>query len=60
MELPKVLCFAAMIIAGLICLIFILDAAAGVLGRNIALDVLFILGGAFVIWQGIETTRELR
>ena len=60
MELPKVLCFAAMIIAGLICLIFVLDAAAGVLGRNIALDVLFILGGAFVIWQGIETTRELR
>jgi hypothetical protein len=60
MELPKVLCFVAMIIAGLVCLIFVLDAAAGVLGRNIALDVLFILGGAFVIWQGIETTRELR
>jgi hypothetical protein len=60
MEIPKVLCFLAMAIAGVVCLIFILDAAVGVLGRNIVLDVLFILGGAFVIWQGIETTRELR
>jgi hypothetical protein len=60
METPKVLCYAAMIVAGLICLIFALDAALGVLGRNIVLDILFILGGAFVIWQGIETSRELR
>lgn len=60
MELPKILCFAAMAVAGLVCLIFILDAAAGVLGRNIMLDILFILGGAFVLWQGFETSRELR
>ncbi len=60
MELPKILCYAAMIVAGLVCLIFVLDAALGVLGRNLVLDILFILGGAFVIWQGYETSRELR
>jgi dolichyl-phosphate-mannose--protein O-mannosyl transferase len=60
METPKVLCFAAMIAAGLIALIFLLDAGLGILGRNIVLDVMFIIGAAFVIWQGIETSRELR
>lgn len=60
MELKKLLTWIAMIIAGLVCLIFVLDLAAGVLGRNIVLDVLFILGGGLVIWQGIETLRELR
>jgi len=60
METPKILCYAAMIVAGLVCLIFVLDAAVGVLGRNIMLDVMFIIGAAFVLWQGFETTRELR
>jgi len=50
-----------MIVAGLICLLFLLDAALGIFGRNsLLLDILFILGGAFVLWQGFETTRELR
>jgi dolichyl-phosphate-mannose--protein O-mannosyl transferase len=60
METQKVLCYISMGVAGLVILIFLLDAAAGVLGRNIALDIMFIIGGALVIWQGIETTRELR
>jgi hypothetical protein len=60
METPKILCYAAMIIAGLVALIFVLDATAGVLGRNIMLDIMFILGAAFVLWQGFETSRELR
>jgi len=60
METQKVLCYVAMIIAGLVCLIFLLDASLSVLGRNLVLDILFILCGAFVIWQGIETARELR
>jgi len=60
METPKVLCYAAMIVAGLISLIFLLDAGLGILGRNIALDVMFIPGAAFVLWQGFETSRELR
>jgi hypothetical protein len=60
MDTPKVLCWIAMIIAGLVCLIFLLDAALGILGRNILLDILFLLGAGLVLWQGIETTRELR
>jgi len=60
MEMPKFLCYASMGVAGLVCLIFLLDAALALLGRNILLDVLFIFGGAFVLWQGIETSRELR
>jgi hypothetical protein len=60
METDKVLTYAAMIVAGLVTLIFLLDASLAVLGRNIALDILFILGGAFVLWQGFETTREFR
>ena len=58
MEIQKVLCYMAMIIAGLVCLIFLLDATLRVLGRNLVLDVLFIIGGAFVLWQGVETARD--
>jgi hypothetical protein len=60
METPKVLCYAAMVVAGLVSLIFLLDAVLGILGRNIVLDIMFILGAAFVLWQALETTRELR
>jgi threonine/homoserine/homoserine lactone efflux protein len=60
METQKILCYVAMIVAGLVCLIFLLDATLSILGRNLVLDILFILGGAFVIWQGVETARELR
>jgi hypothetical protein len=60
METEKVLTYAAMIVAGLVCLIFLLDATLAILGRNLVLDILFILGGAFVLWQGFETTREFR
>jgi len=60
MELNKLLTWIAMVVAGLVCLIFVLDLAAGVLGRNIVLDILFLVGGALVLWQGFETLRELR
>jgi uncharacterized membrane protein YqjE len=60
METEKVLTYAAMIVAGLVGLIFLLDATLKVLGRNIVLDILFILGAAFVLWQGYETSREFR
>jgi hypothetical protein len=60
METEKVLTYAAMILAGLVCLIFLLDLTLKVLGRNWALDILFILGGAFILWQGFETSREFR
>jgi len=60
MEINKVLCYAAIVIAGLVTLIFLLDATLGLLGRiSLVLDILFIVGGAFVLWQGLETAREL-
>jgi hypothetical protein len=48
-------------VAGLVCLVFLLDLTAGILGRHsVAMDVLFILGAAFLLWQGVETVLELR
>ncbi len=60
MDIEKTLCYVAMIIAGLVCLIFLLDATLGVLGRNLVFDSLLILGAGLVLWQGVETSRELR
>jgi len=41
-------------------LIFLLDATMGLMGRiSLVLDILFMVGGAFVLWQGLETAREL-
>jgi threonine/homoserine/homoserine lactone efflux protein len=60
MELDKLITYLAIGIAGLVLLIFALDLAAGIFGRFIAMDVLFILGAAFLLWQGIETILELR
>jgi hypothetical protein len=60
METEKILTLAAMIIAGLLTLLFVLDLALGIpFGRqSIVLDVLFLLGGGFILWQGLETYRE--
>ncbi len=59
--MEKVLTFTAMGIAGLLTLLFLLDAALGIpFGReSIVLDVMFLIGGAFILWQSIETLREL-
>ena len=60
MEINKVLCYSAIVIAGLVTLIFLLDATVGIMGRiSLVLDILFIIGGLFVLWQGLETTRKL-
>lgn len=61
MDANKFLCYAAITIAGLVSLIFLLDATLGLLGRtSLLLDILFIIGSAFILWQGLETARELR
>lgn len=62
METEKYLCFFAMIAAGLVILVFLLDAATGLPfgGASKVLDILFILGAALVLWQGIESYREFR
>ncbi len=60
MEIDKLITYSAIGIAGLVLLIFLLDLTAGIFGRNIVMDVLFILGAGFLLWQGIETILELR
>jgi hypothetical protein len=60
MELDKIVTYSAIGMAGLVCLIFLLDLAFGIFGRLIAMDILFLLAAAFVLWQGIETILELR
>ena len=61
MQINKILCYAAIVIAGLVTLIFLLDATLGLMGRiSLVLDILFIIAGAFVLWQGLETAREMR
>lgn len=60
METEKVITYSAIGIAGIVMLVFLLDLAVGIFGQYIAMDVLFILGAAFLMWQGIETILELR
>jgi threonine/homoserine/homoserine lactone efflux protein len=61
MEIDKVITYSAIGVAAVVCLVFLLDLAAGILGRqSVAMDVLFILGAAFLLWQGVETILELR
>lgn len=45
MEIDKLITFSAIGIAGLVLLIFLLDLTAGIFGRFVVMDVLFILGG---------------
>ena len=60
METEKVITYSAIGVAAIVVLIFALDLAAGIFGRYIAMDILFILGGVFLLWQGVETILELR
>jgi len=61
METQKLLCYGSMGAAGLVAVLFLLDIVAQLLGgQSMILDIMFILGAAFVLWQGFETARELR
>lgn len=61
METEKVITYTAIGVAGVVCLIFLLDLVAGIFGRySVAMDIMFILGAAFLLWQGVETMLELR
>jgi len=62
MQTEKVLCWLSMIVAGLVLVTFLVDLILAMpFGRaSLVLDILFVLGAAFVLWQGIETNRELR
>jgi hypothetical protein len=59
MNLEKVLTVVALVVAGLLTLVFALDLALGIpFGRVLILDITFVIAGAFVIWQALETYRE--
>ncbi|MBX6316190.1 MAG: hypothetical protein IRY99_25255 [Isosphaeraceae bacterium] len=60
MQTEKVLTIIALAVAGLLTLLFVLDLIVGIFNRNIVVDILFAIAGAFVIWQGVETLREFR
>jgi hypothetical protein len=60
MEIDKVITYSAIGVAGLVCLLFLLDLTAGIFGRNVGMDILFIMGAGFLLWQGVETMLELR
>ncbi|MGO9462902.1 MAG: hypothetical protein ACLQIB_53360 [Isosphaeraceae bacterium] len=60
METDKVVTYSAIGVAALVCLIFLLDLTAGIFHRNVPMDILFIAGAGFLLWQGVETLLELR
>lgn len=62
METEKLLTIVSLVVAGLVVLVFLLDLALGFpFNRpSMVLEIMFVLGGAFVMWQGIETYLEYR
>ncbi len=62
MGAEKILCMIAMGVAGVLSLVFLLDAALGIpfSRASVVFDVLAIIGGAFILWQGLETYKEFR
>ena len=59
--MEKWLCLAAMIAAGLLLLLYGIDLVTGYPFNRAGKtqDILFILAGALVLWQGYETWREV-
>jgi hypothetical protein len=60
MGINKFVTYFSIGVAGVVALVFVLDLAVGIFGRLIAMDILFILAAAFILWQGIETVLDLR
>jgi hypothetical protein len=61
MGINKFVTYFSIGVAGVVCLVFLLDLAFNIFGlRLIVMDIMFILAAAFVLWQGIETALELR
>lgn len=61
METEKVLSVVSLILASLITLVFLLDLILGIPFGAVSrlFDILIVVGGAFVIWQAVETYREV-
>ena len=58
--MEKAITITCLVLAGILTLVFLLDLVVGLpFGRQSpVLDVLFLLGGLFLIWQGYETYTE--
>ena len=61
MKLQKILCGAALGISGLLALIFLLDLILGIPFGRFAMwtDIIVLVSTGLILWQGIETWREL-
>jgi hypothetical protein len=59
--MEKWLCLAAMIAAGFLFMLFGVDLALGwpFDRKALATDIMFMVAGALVLWQGYETWREV-
>lgn len=61
MGINKLVTYLSIGMAGIVCLVFLLDLVFNIFSiRLIAMDILFILASAFLLWQGVETILELR
>lgn len=60
--MEKTICLITAIIAGLVALFMVADAAIGIpFGKaSIVVDVLVALGAAVIVWQSIATAKEFR
>jgi hypothetical protein len=60
-DMQKGLCIAAMAAAGLLLTIYGLDLAVGwpFDRKGLTQDIVLIIASGLVIWQGIETWREM-
>lgn len=61
MKSGKLLCLAAIILAGLLGGVFLLDLAMGIpFGRfDYGTDIIVIVAAGLIVWQGIETWNQL-
>ena len=61
MNLKKILCMTALGLSGLLAVVFLIDLAIGIPFErsDITTDIMVIVSASLLIWQGIETYREL-
>lgn len=62
MSLQKILTLVAMVVAGLLAVIFAADLALGVPFNRSALllDIGLLIACALILWQGVETFLEVK
>jgi hypothetical protein len=61
MNLKKILCMTTLAIAGVLGVVFLIDLAIGIPfdRSDIVTDILVAVAAGLLIWQGIETYREI-